>query len=486
MGKGTKKWLIKLYDGRIKGPYSTSEVLSAISRGDFSGEETISLYPGGRWVPISQDPVFYDKLLEFLASDGAQVGFENLEKTASGVNEDVEPDAAVEEPPPEMAESSEPKVRQRRRGTAKKVTSAKDKTEGPSDSVKSNDVGDAEESDESDDDFDDDDVFELGKVDDIVRTKKAKRAILPIVVSAVAVCLALAYLLLSGSDSGQRTRLMAPREGQPAMNQNEVATLMVRASQAYTADTRSGYLQAQSFLVQAIEGDMRQSAAMALLCMTHLELWPFAYQDQADIKVVGRLVRLAGQADAGGLNHAACRVVQALVRGQILEAQTLSNLVLDSFAGSENPPTYFYYLRARILDVQREYASAARYAISAQQLWREWLRAYVLEAEMYEKQNQQERAATRFRQILDSNPGHVMSKIHLGAIEFKHFNHPEKAKELLKEALKVDRGAPNKSLSLAYQILAEIAVYENDGSRGLELAKNLIVSTRSIKKARRS
>ncbi|MCB0408378.1 MAG: hypothetical protein KDD34_09250, partial [Bdellovibrionales bacterium] len=64
-----KKWVVKLEDGRLKGPYTTARVLEKIELGAFGGDELIALYPGGNWFPISRDPVFYDKLLEVLSSD---------------------------------------------------------------------------------------------------------------------------------------------------------------------------------------------------------------------------------------------------------------------------------------------------------------------------------------------------------------------------------------------------------------------------------
>src|ERR1700677_920235 len=63
---GKKRWLVKDAEGRVRGPYYTDDVLKRIKNGEFTGEEFISLYPSADWSPISNDPTFYDKLLEIL------------------------------------------------------------------------------------------------------------------------------------------------------------------------------------------------------------------------------------------------------------------------------------------------------------------------------------------------------------------------------------------------------------------------------------
>ena len=68
MEQGNKRWIIKDAAGRITGPFTTEKVLYKIGRGEFAGEEFIAYYPGGKWMAISTDPQFYDRLLEVLAS----------------------------------------------------------------------------------------------------------------------------------------------------------------------------------------------------------------------------------------------------------------------------------------------------------------------------------------------------------------------------------------------------------------------------------
>src|SRR5207248_3287387 len=60
---------IRHASGQIDGPFTTEKVLYKIGRGEFSGDESIAHYPDGKWISITQDPQFYDKLLEVISDD---------------------------------------------------------------------------------------------------------------------------------------------------------------------------------------------------------------------------------------------------------------------------------------------------------------------------------------------------------------------------------------------------------------------------------
>ena len=75
MAQPNKRWIIRDASGQIDGPFTTEKVLYKIGRGEFSGEESIANYPDGKWIPISQDPQFYDKLLEIISNN------ENIERS---------------------------------------------------------------------------------------------------------------------------------------------------------------------------------------------------------------------------------------------------------------------------------------------------------------------------------------------------------------------------------------------------------------------
>ena len=66
-----------------QGPFSTEQVVDLINAGHLDGEEEIARYPGTEWFPITQDPQFYDKLIEILSAQPyrPEDGFEELSKS---------------------------------------------------------------------------------------------------------------------------------------------------------------------------------------------------------------------------------------------------------------------------------------------------------------------------------------------------------------------------------------------------------------------
>ena len=62
-----KLWLLKHKTGRVQGPLSSDEIIQRIKDKIIHGEETIAIYPGGRWKPISVEPLFYEQLLQILS-----------------------------------------------------------------------------------------------------------------------------------------------------------------------------------------------------------------------------------------------------------------------------------------------------------------------------------------------------------------------------------------------------------------------------------
>ena len=62
----TDQWMIKSSAEQVKGPYSTDAISKMIIEGIFSGQEEISAYPDGDWLPLSKQSEFYESLMESL------------------------------------------------------------------------------------------------------------------------------------------------------------------------------------------------------------------------------------------------------------------------------------------------------------------------------------------------------------------------------------------------------------------------------------
>src|SRR5690606_15893657 len=119
--------------------------------------------------------------------------------------------------------------------------------------------------------------------------------------------------------------------------------------------------------VQAVEGAPGNPEVLALLCMTYYELWPFAYQDSADTKVISMANQAASAVDGSGVHGATCKVVDLLLKGRYGEARSLSNTVLEA-NGSAQSAIPFYYFMAILAESSGDIRGAIGFLTTAQNL----------------------------------------------------------------------------------------------------------------------
>lgn len=474
MSEATKKWIIRDTAGRITGPFTTEKVLYKIGRGEFTGEESVAYYPGGAWIPISKDPQFYDKLLESLQeleskfpdqSRSEQITDAKTEidiglPKKTRVEIDMENTAPGQPQLPPPTQSSLPAVSRK--------SSKRKKRKMPD--------------------------IELFDTRGQYLKEVWKRGKVPII-AALAVIVGI-YLVLGGETPGEeRIHLLAPQKNQPQESGDALKARVHQGAAEFIKDTFESYLAAENNFVRVIESNPKDAEMMALLCMTYLELWPYAYQDSSDLKTVGNMVQLSSSIDPGGIQSATCRSVDLIIRGRYSEAKSLTESMLESRANQSSRPIVFYYLKGLLLDATGDFPTAVGYLQSAERFWPDWIRPFVLEAQIQVKMEKPGDAANILRRILISNPHHSVAKIELGLIEYKYFNHVDGGEQLLNEGL--GGSAPKDILSRGYFGLAEIAL--KSGSQGKALsyaqrayslnssnngAKNLIVRLGGVEKLR--
>jgi tetratricopeptide (TPR) repeat protein len=473
MQQGNRKWIIRDASGRIEGPFTTEKVLYKIGRGEFSGEEAIARYPDGRWIPISQDPQFYDKLLEVLANNQNEDPAESTRVLEFTRQESVrsEPEPEVEKPedtrpaipttPPEAEPVELAPARSRKRRSKKRSRRPED--------------------------------IELVDTRPQLWREILKRARVPLILVVGGLAVALIVFFESG-DRQERIHLLAPQKGVPQVNAETLKGRIRQGVGLFLKDTFAGYTGAQNDFVQVVEKNGKEAEVMALLCMTYLQLWPYAYQDSSDMRAIGTVVQMAAAVDPGGVHSATCRVVDLVARARFQEAVGLVDSVLDSRANDANPPIMFYFLKGLLYEGGNEHASAVGYLRSAQQLWPQWILPYVSEAQAQTKLEHYSDAANIYRRVLNSNPEHAVARIELGILEYKYFSHPGPAESLLQQGLE-GGAAPSQILSRGYFGLAEIALQKGDSDRALKFAqqafslnssnaaaKNLIVQLGGVEK----
>ena len=449
-----KRWLLKDRDGRVRGPFYTDEILKKISRGEFFGEEMIALYPSTDWMPISNDPEFFDQLLEALDGEQARINEEVVAPVDIPIDDEIE-DEFIEKP------SIPPPVKSR----AERVSADNDSNK-KSKSDKQN-----KESKKKSKSAESLPVIELQKLKKALNTAKLKKGGLPALAAGTALVGLLLFFLSDDQSYSDRIHLLAPRSNQPQLSSNQIKELSQRAVDFYIKDTYANYISAQTELIKILEGAPQNAGVIALTCLTYFELWPYAQQDSKDLYTILQVSQMASRIDPAGIESATCRAVDSLVRGRFIEAKSIVEMVLDTFGQAQNPPIAFYYLKAFLFYMSKDYESAVSYAQSAQQLWPNWLRVYSLEAKALAAAENYSQAVARYKTLLKANPNHREARIELGLIEYNHLKNYQPGEQLLETALNMEEKAPREVVSRGYLGLAEIALRQKNQSRALSLAQ---------------
>jgi tetratricopeptide (TPR) repeat protein len=455
--QSNRRWIIRDATGRIDGPFSTEKVLYKISRGEFSGEESIAHYPDGRWIPISQDPQFYDKLLEVISNSANHEPVEETHvleftkpqessprRTPRGTVSRVERETPKAEPEPDVelekpAEEAKPKKEKRRskkrRGRSKRR---------PED-------------------------IELVDVRPHVWKELLQRSRWPLL-ALVGGLSVLMLFLVTGKSHEKRLHLVAPQRGVAQVAPDQLTLRARQGVGSFLRDTLEGYLKAQNDLVYVTERSNKDGAVMQWLCMTYLQLWPYSYQDSSDSKVITQLVQMTSAVDPGGRFSAVCRAVDLITRARFPEAKSLVESVLDSQVNDSNPSAIFFFLKGDLLERAGDHTTAIGYLKEAQLLQPTWMLPMMIEAQAHTNLDQYPDAAKLYTAILKSNPNHIVARIELGLVEYKYFKHDDTGERYLRQALEYD-DAPRTTLSRGYFGLAEISLKRGDQKRALSYAQ---------------
>lgn len=460
-----KQWIIKLKDGRIRGPLETKKVLELIQEGLLTGEESISVYPGSNWFPITHDPGFYDQLLQALTDQQNQHQEEQVSDSGFEVKTfvgDVDIDEDEEATDPFIDSDQSTEAFESFDTTNRQTHSQnKTKTSTRTDHKKTN----AKESTE-----DDDDTIELMDVKKAKKKTKKQKAFLPIIAGFVVLILIFLLWPTNNDSLGVRIHLQLPDTSLKSDGNVNKKSLLDSAVKSFLADTFEGYRQAQNNFVSLLSVDSLNGEAWSLLCITYYELWPYAYQDNQDQKVI-KLANQKVSALIGQNNYSlTCKVVDLMVRGRWDEAKSITDSILNSgFDGT--PPVLFYYLKAHQMKMSKEYDSGIGYAKTAQRAWPQWIALFRVEAQLAQEKGNLSNAYNLYSKIIQANPAHKLSHIENGVILQKHFNQLTKAKEQLISAIAMPGQVSNQLTSKAYYTLAEISYRQNQKDEAYEFAR---------------
>lgn len=440
-----KKWIVKIEDGRLKGPYSTQKILQKISQGIFTGDELISRYPGSDWYPITKDPVFYDYLLSVLSGENGEIPDED-----SPAPERSQASKAVKTKPPEDLDLDE--------------TESLEEVELEKTKIIRTPL--AQEPDK---------ILELKNVKREVG-ELARKKLLKFGAIATVVLLLIFLIIPDGKNSSGRIHLQRPNFSiSESLSKSKIDEKTKKAVEAYLKDTFVGYRMAESILVELVERDQKNFNLYGLLCLTQLELWPFSFQDSKDLSTLDKVSMKVGALNPTHLYSETCRVVSLIVKGKLQDAKAITDRILGNYSGEGSAPIPFYYFKSKLLETSGEYITAQGYANSAQKLWASWLMVYVLEAEILMKQQKNSEAHTILSKIYKKNKSHAKTKVLLGILEFIQFRNFEKSKIFLQSGLEHSEKVESPLASRGFLTLSQIAIEEGDQADALEYAKKAYV-----------
>ncbi|MYE07761.1 MAG: tetratricopeptide repeat protein [Oligoflexia bacterium] len=503
-----KLWLLKYKNGRIQGPLSTDEIIRLIQDKTVYGEETIAVYPGGRWKPISIEPQFYEPLLNILSKSDDLVE-EHIPYTTSPSSSSSSKESYFSEnqsmsSETVVADTSELKDLHKKRRKKKRKSSIRLEEKKKKPAEKTVVYYPSEEKSE----YQKEEYLKTPLEEEEEKSSRKGKKKKAIFILFPILILCIFWFALEETDQEKKQEyivLKMPRANQVASSVEQTELLIKKGLGYYLRSTVSSHVKAQALLVQAVEGDIKNTYAMAMLCLVYMELWPFTEQDSQAMRVLSHLVQKTSVFNKGGVRSGLCHSVNLLIKGKYEDAKTMVESSLDGLSKttqdkeSQRMIPFFYYLKGVVLYYLKDYTTMMSYIDTIQKMLPTWIAPYMLAADTLMKQNKVTEALSFYRKVIKLNPAHKSAKIKLHLIEYKHFNKMDTAAPALKMALAYPERVSNQTLSDAYFGLAEISVKKGDSMEALDYARqaysynpankasrNLVVQLGGVKKLKQT
>ena len=424
-------WVLRSDQGKLRGPFNTQVVLKMIREGQVSGEEKIARYPGGKWIPISKEPEFYDSLLGVLENDVDEAKKENT------FRQQKEEDTI----PPESVNNFSLKIESTIPNSSFNESVPEKKSSPP--------------------------IIELSNLRQLEKKTQLRLMWKPLAGLGAVVLLGLILLIWPSSNAKVKLRLMAPKSGEDTFTAEEIKARTKLALGDIQEDTVESYFQAQNKLVSLIEGAPRNLPGRALLCLVYKELWPYSYQDAADQKVLTEFSQATKNLNLIGIHGNICEAIKLMTLGKVKEARGVVDNMMD------NPDdisflSLIYVIKAELLNYDHDLINAMAFYRQAMEKGKEWLKPRIALAFLQIKNKQFAEAIENFQWVLKANPNHKSAKLGMGFVLYKGYNKIDEAFEWLKTALDARARAPREIEAEGYFILATLALQRDDK----ELAKD--------------
>lgn len=426
-----ENWYVKNIDGQVFGPFSEEKVLADIQSGLLVGQELVARVNEGKWMPITQQPQFFEAFVEgisqeFSAQNRNAVFPENedtfvgMDKTGEHAPEPLWKTLKIEPPP---------------------VKIPKDKP-GP---VK----------------------VEEAPVLPPVKTSNTHYNLI-FFLALIGMFVGILWVVTPDKkDDRDRIRLRPVNftKTTTSVIDDEALKVAITHFRKHTIDS---YMQAQDLLVSAIDQNNKYLDAMGFLCMTYKELWPYAHQDSRDIETIYSVFRQASVIKANSASAGVCYAIYLLVTGEYEKAQ---NYMEDALR-REPSLLFFNQLMGDLLEQQKKYSTAMYYFQKVKELWPPptWVKPVLQEARTQRKLKRFNEALQAYRWALKYFPEHPTAMLELGILQQEAFREPDKAMQLILKALQSKEKFPSELRAEAYFTLAQISQQQGDKKNALSYA----------------
>lgn len=471
------EWLIKTSNGKIQGPFSEEEICSAVENLEFNGEEYISEYPSsGHWKHISSHPVFYDALFKAMSPEKIA----RIKDTVSAESVKLKTKSNSPADHSSISINKEKSFDLKQSESIKNPSYTKSKTKSKFKAVRVTKENRPEDAS----------IIDMEDSKSVLFKRFVKKLLFFSII--ISTFLYAGFLFLSSkkdkkSVNDEAVQLLSPKSGQMKSAQDVVLNKIKQGMSYYLSGQVSNYIQAQTLFVQALEGDPKNKFAMAYLCLTHFELWPFTLQRSKEVQTVDLIAKNIEQIDQGGIYSSLCRSVQHITQDRQELAVSLVKTSIDEFSSNVNPENispFFYYLRGFIHAHQSKYDQALQDLDYARTLLPNMTGSYIKAAQILQKQKRLNESLKFYSQVLQKHPQHKTALLGKGILMHSYLRQPQ-GSVVIRKALELPGLVSPSYLAAAYFILARSALQINDSAEFLKYSQKayaLDPSNKELKK----
>lgn len=442
-------YLVKDKKGRIFGPWTEEEICFHIEEGELKGNELFSDYPAGKWQALSASPVFYKKIISKLHSD-----------TKSSYTKE-ERESLSEPLTNEEHETLEPtrilKVDEKQSSPQKKKVKIKLSREFR------------------------EEVLEEEGFEDVIDMEPGGKPVRPfqrffrygLFAGAGLVLILLLMFLPAGEKSAglQPERLSAPHATGAKITKEDFRKRFKASLILYKEGSIDSYLKIQKEYSALLSAFPKEVSLYPLLCLVHLELWPFAYQDTKDRQSLQRALNLSQKNDKSKMSFRFCLATHSYINKDFKQAVKMTDYLLGHEKKAISSQ-FLFYLKAQSLRKLKLEKKALSLLNTVIELDPEWMAPRLSKAGLYYQNQQYSLAIQEYQKILKIYSNHISALVWLGVLQYKQLRQAENSEQTLTKAFsKSPRKTAPDILFAAYMALANIYYNQNKEEELLKYTK---------------